>query len=634
MEKDTGTPVLERDTTEKNGKHGAKSHQASPQATPTYGGMPDTRSTGVLPRELSQSKSAMPAYTSAMPAYIEPAKTAEQAKTTMPGAAMSGAVLEAPAAKGKMPGMERIGRMKTGAPAYPAGSQEHVFVKEPKIAAAAALAPAIQITQGSTAHFIVSYDNSLGANGAALANAVLATCERDYETLRGYFGEITPGGLPFTINIVPGSGGAGHSSCAATTISCDAFSGTNGDLVRMLVVAGTDEVFMAAQAAGWDCAASNGEGLSRVLGTQIYPAQLNGFNPVSIGCSTLFLNYLRYQLHISLARIVEAGGTTLQHTYQNLTGSSDAFGPFAALLQRHIPQGTPVTLSNDNVFPLLDAASWGGWESLGGVLSSQARVVSWAPNRLDSFSLGTDSALYHRWWNGSSWGGWEGLGGILTSPPEVVSWGTNRLDIFALGTDHALWHRWWNGSSWGGWESLGGILTSPPKVVSWGPNRLDVCAVGTDSALWHRWWDGSSWGGWESLGGILTSPPEVVSWDENRLDVFAIGTDSAMYHRWWDGSSWGGWESLGGIIQSTPKAVSWAPNRLDVFALGTNYALFHRWWDGSSWGGWESLGGILETPLNGPRDSVTAIDAVAWAANRLDIFGVGTDCALYHRWWG
>ena len=106
-------------------------------------------------------------------------------------------------------------------------------------------------------------------------------------------------------------------------------------------------------------------------------------------------------------------------------------------------------------------ASWHGWESLGGILESPPRVVAWGPNRLDIFARGTDSALWHRCWNGSAWVGWESLGGIITSSPEVVSWGTNRLDIFALGTDHALWHRWWNGSAWGGWESLGGTLTSP-----------------------------------------------------------------------------------------------------------------------------------------------------------------------------
>src|SRR5947207_3158211 len=83
---------------------------------------------------------------------------------------------------------------------------------------------------------------------------------------------------------------------------------------------------------------------------------------------------------------------------------------------------------------------------------------------------------------------WESLGGTLTSIPEAVSWGPNRLDIFVVGTDSALWHRWWDGSQWGGWQSLGGILKSPPTAVSWGPNRIDVFAVGTDSALWHTGW--------------------------------------------------------------------------------------------------------------------------------------------------
>jgi hypothetical protein len=45
-------------------------------------------------------------------------------------------------------------------------------------------------------------------------------------------------------------------------------------------------------------------------------------------------------------------------------------------------------------------------------------VVAWGPNRLDVFVLGTDSALYHKWWDGSAWGpsvtGWEYQGGVIT----------------------------------------------------------------------------------------------------------------------------------------------------------------------------------------------------------------------------
>ncbi|HEY5183716.1 MAG TPA: hypothetical protein VIM19_02160 [Actinomycetes bacterium] len=498
---------------------------------------------------------------------------------------------------------------------------------------------------GSTTHFKVYYENALGSNGPVLADAVLASCEVEYAQLRGWFGEVTPGALPFTVYVVTGTFGAYHANCTATEEHCAAFDGTDANLVRMLQVAEEVEVFSAAQG-HWDCGASTGEGLSRVFAAELYPASLGEFasaaswldggrpdfvnttdptdrNYLSIGCSTLFLNWLRYQLHFTWAEIVAAGGPTLAATYQNLTGRTDALAQFTGLLDRHFPAGTPCGLTNDNPYPLLDPAGWGGWESLGGTLETEPAVVSWAPNRLDVFTIGTDSALWHRWWDGSSWGGWESLGGLLESEPVAVSWAPNRIDVFALGTDHALWHRWWDGSSWGGWESLGGILMGTPAAVAWDTDRLDIFGVGTDRALWHRWWDGSSWGGWESLGGILRSAPTVASWNRNRLDVFATGTDSACWHRWWDGSSWGGWESLGGICGPI-TATSWAPNRLDLFTVGTDSAVYHQAWDGSAWSGWEDRGGTV----------VSGVAASTWSANRIDLFAIGTDSAMWHMWWG
>ena len=289
-----------------------------------------------------------------------------------------------------------------------------------------------------------------------------------------------------------------------------------------------------------------------------------------------------------------------------------------------------------------------GWESLGGICINVPTVVAWGGDRLDLFVTGTDLACWHKWWDGKAWqpsmGGWESLGGILqASPlggPVAVSWHPNRLDLFTVGTDGALWHKWWNGSAWRpsatGWESLGGVCASRPAAVAWAPNRLDLFVVGTDGALWHKWWNGSAWrpsaSGWESLGGVCLGAPVAVSWNPNRLDLFVVGTDRAVWHKWWNGSTWrpsvSGWESLGGACGSQPEAVAWGPNRLDLFVEGTDRALWHKWWNGSSWGpsvtGWESLGGICY--------GIPTIDA--WAANRLDLFVVGSDRALWHKWWG
>jgi len=63
----------------------------------------------------------------------------------------------------------------------------------------------------------------------------------------------------------------------------------------------------------------------------------------------------------------------------------------------------------------------GRWESLGGTISTRATAVSWAKNRIDAFARGMDSAMYHRWWDGSRWGGWENLGGIIMTEPVPVS---------------------------------------------------------------------------------------------------------------------------------------------------------------------------------------------------------------------
>jgi hypothetical protein len=239
------------------------------------------------------------------------------------------------------------------------------------------------VTQrGSTANFVVSYTNNLGAEGPALADAVLQTCEADYQKLQGWLGNIPIQSLPFTVVIQPGSNGASHATCLATGLNCDAFTGKDPDLIRSLVVAEADEVFMANQAKGWNCGGSNGEALSRVLAAEIYPAELSppalgggtfatgpawlqsdrpdfvtvtdqtDRNFVSTGCGALFINYLRHQLGYTLDQIVQAAGATLADTYQTLTGRADGWDQFSALIAAHFPPGTSAGLTDDNPFPL------------------------------------------------------------------------------------------------------------------------------------------------------------------------------------------------------------------------------------------------------------------------------------------
>jgi Repeat of unknown function (DUF346) len=279
-----------------------------------------------------------------------------------------------------------------------------------------------------------------------------------------------------------------------------------------------------------------------------------------------------------------------------------------------------------------------GWEPLGGNFSggyqSLPVAVSWGPNRLDIFCVGSNGSLYQKSWDGGKWlpsqSGWTPLGGLFGSSPAAVSWAPNRLDIFALGSDQSMYHKFWDGKFWfpspTDWESFGGVFNSPPAAVSWGANRIDIFGLGTDNSMYHKFWAGNAWSGWEALGGVFNSPPAAVSWGPNRLDIFGLGTDNSMYHKAWNGSAWlpspSDWAAIGGSFNSPPAAVSWGPNRLDVFALGAP-EVFHKAFDNNAWGNWDPIGGVFNSSLS----------AVSWGPNRLDIFGLGTDNSMYHKAW-
>jgi hypothetical protein len=175
-----------------------------------------------------------------------------------------------------------------------------------------------------------------------------------------------------------GGGGAYHYGCSTVDLYCDVKTVPSLDIdySRMLLVAELVEVFEATQGLGWDCGASNGEGLSRVLATALYPAELDGYataaawldtpdrpdwvdqtestdqDSVATGCSVLFLNYLNTQLRYAWDQIAQAGAPTLAQTYTNLTGNSDGWTPFRQHLDAAFPLGTPSGLTTDNPYPL------------------------------------------------------------------------------------------------------------------------------------------------------------------------------------------------------------------------------------------------------------------------------------------
>jgi len=290
------------------------------------------------------------------------------------------------------------------------------------------------------------------------------------------------------------------------------------------------------------------------------------------------------------------------------------------------------------------------------------------------------------------WSSWEWLGtppGIpLLSSPAATSWGPGHLDVYARGDDGALWHRWkFADTTWSEWHSLGGSFAiAQPAVVSWGPGRIDVFMRGNDSALWHNWFDQNTWHTWHALTGPVLSAPAVASRAPGRLDVFVRGPNEQLWQRSYvdsnpRGLQWSpGWVDRGGMkLMTSPAATSSWPGAITVIAKGTNNRLYFReffdnvWYDWAEWpqqlfmGGSPSIssegqlrlcmfvrGGsnnVLFLKLNesvsnadlgafpgGPTYSLlwqlamSTPASVSWGVGRIDLFVVGGNRQLYHRW--
>ncbi|KAG8419117.1 hypothetical protein J3459_011523 [Metarhizium acridum] len=233
------------------------------------------------------------------------------------------------------------------------------------------------------------------------------------------------------------------------------------------------------------------------------------------------------------------------------------------------------------------------------------------PNRTDVFVRGTNNAVYHKWQKRRVWLAWnpsqtsyENLGGVIYGDVTAVSWGPNRLDLLSLGTDDAVYHKWWDGSSWGGWESLGGTAIGEISAVSWGPNKTGPIRPRHEQrsppqGLERRLLELV---GWYNQGGVIVDDVTPVSTASNRLDLFARGTDNALYQKSWNGGAWTAWIDLGGRIVSRPSAAAWGGKYITVAAQGTDNAVYLKEFNGHSWADWRSIGGVVtDAPVINPR---------------------------------
>jgi hypothetical protein len=240
------------------------------------------------------------------------------------------------------------------------------------------------IDAGSTTHFSFEFNNALDApKSRTLCNALVATCERDYNIIASWFDGLTPAGIPFVVQIGPTRTDRGGSNDQKSNITIDLGATDDFPLAREVLVAELIEIFMPAQKeGGWKAGQSHGEGLSQAAGFSLYPEEATGLdgakvwlgardisgsfrpnfvgktdntdsNKFSYGCALLFIYYLHSQLGFSMRGIVHAAAGTLEDVYTNLTQDHNGFAPFSALVLTKFPLGdASAEKASENPFPL------------------------------------------------------------------------------------------------------------------------------------------------------------------------------------------------------------------------------------------------------------------------------------------
>jgi hypothetical protein len=297
------------------------------------------------------------------------------------------------------------------------------------------------------------------------------------------------------------------------------------------------------------------------------------------------------------------------------------------------------------------AASWSGWESLGGVLKSGPTAVSpcnyWSQNLNKEYVFATspNGLIYYRYYDGTSWSSWAhipnaGLSSVISAPAASSSGcdnGDGFINVYAVGPNGNVYRVFGNHLGWGTWENLGGAATSAPAAISSPDMQVDYVFVrGPNNNIYENFHGPgiNGWSGWINLNGGSASAPAVSSWDvHGRLDVFVKGGSNQIYQKTWTKTAgWGAWTNYGGILTSAPAAISDQPNIIHTFAIGKDgmaYSLYHRYLDVSNnqWHGWNDFYGI---PSGDNNPYTAVVGAASTGAQRLDVFVRGTDNQLWH----
>jgi hypothetical protein len=139
-----------------------------------------------------------------------------------------------------------------------------------------------------------------------------------------------------------------------------------------------------------------------------------------------------------------------------------------------------------------DQALWesegnGSWFSLGGSLKGDP-VASLSGGTMYVFSRGSDDSLMVNTRANGSWAGFQSLGGVLVSDARVAVNSDGRVEVFVTGSDSAAWYTAQTApgsAQWTSFATLGGFILGNVNPAIDSTALLNVFVVGGDRGLWY-----------------------------------------------------------------------------------------------------------------------------------------------------
>ena len=191
---------------------------------------------------------------------------------------------------------------------------------------------------------------------------------------------------------------------------------------------------------------------------------------------------------------------------------------------------------------------------------------------------------------------WENLGSNVGSGSSaevaVVSRAPGSLTVIVneAAGDYRMLAREFTGGNWAAsWDDLGSAKLRFNKVLSGqnGPAAIvrpdayiDAFAVAIDGTILHNPWDPhiQKWRGLRQLNTAPAGPLELISvgsWIATEIFIRGGEAKHAYYlARAQQGSTW---RSLGGALKWGPVVVARPNERIDLFGVGVDSKLMHKW---------------------------------------------------------